>query len=208
MEITHWEFGESVSEARKSILSAAPAFDDITQQIAREMTIVCCWKEPGDCCGHRVQYCVRVGERLFDWFFNSRNGYRAAYFCSPDEGQEANDYFIAKLLPLLLSAHADCAWAHQSLSAPSAKVWMVEPGKGPCCGACTSTWKNPAADATPDISNGRWEYYVGAYEKWGCVAPIEGSLLLMGGFVDSQGNCWIPPDKEDRAVQIHERGWS
>ena len=46
--------------------------------------------------GHRVAlfrrpvYCISVAFPLFDRFFNSRQGYRGAYFRSPYEGLEAN----------------------------------------------------------------------------------------------------------------------
>jgi len=60
--------------------------------------------------GHRVAlfrrpvYCISVAFPLFDRFFNSRHGYRGAYFCSPYEGLEENDVLMRTVSAELIAA--------------------------------------------------------------------------------------------------------
>jgi hypothetical protein len=47
-------------------------------------------------------YCIGIGQPLFDRFYNSVNGYRAAYFVSEETGLEANAAAVEALRPILL----------------------------------------------------------------------------------------------------------
>ena len=78
----------------------------------------------------RVVYCMEVKNELFDLFFNSSCGYRAAYFRSPDEGVNSNATFfkITELIDSSVSRNSGLGseFINQSLLSPSAKVWLAE----------------------------------------------------------------------------------
>jgi len=66
---------------RLPVLTSGIAFIEVTQQIVAEMSILCC--HHSDLAGtgfSRPVYTVQVSHQLFDLFFNSPDGYRAAYF--------------------------------------------------------------------------------------------------------------------------------
>jgi len=122
------------------------------------MEVLCCHLEQCDNKSDfsRVVWCVRVGEPLFDLFFNSPNGYRGAYYQSPYVGLAVNETFIRRVSPVLLDwldAGRDRGFAVESLSSPSAKAWLAEHG-GEMCQRCTGEWGNPV-DEIPEILNGR-----------------------------------------------------
>ena len=52
----------------------------------------------------RPVYCISVAFPLFDRFFNSRQGYRGAYFRSPYEGLEANGVLMRTVSAELIAA--------------------------------------------------------------------------------------------------------
>jgi hypothetical protein len=62
-------------------------------------------------------------------------GYRAAYYRSPFEGLAANQRALEVLLPMLLTAGESersalgRAFIEESLTIPSAKMWLAEKGK-------------------------------------------------------------------------------
>ena len=71
------------------------------------MHVLCCHPDlcsaiRGPSVFERIIYCVKIERPLFDLFFNSFSGYRAAYFRSPYEGLRANAEALATLSPLLI----------------------------------------------------------------------------------------------------------
>src|SRR6185436_17119448 len=109
--------------ARLPILHAGTTFDDITQRIVDGMTVLCCHKSKITDFARPV-YTVAVDRANFDLFFNSPNGYRAAYFRSPGSGFEANVAFLhtvsARLLQDPLSSNSELPKERirQSLATP------------------------------------------------------------------------------------------
>ena len=85
----------------------------------------------------RVIYCLRIDATTFDLFFNSSSGYRAAYFRSPFEGLQANSTALELLTPHLVKSTTDGAmppehFIVESLTSPTAKIWLAEPEVGVC----------------------------------------------------------------------------
>jgi hypothetical protein len=176
------------------------------------MTVLCCHdKDCDDREGfHRIQYCVRVSRPLFDKFFNSRYGYRAEYFKSPEQGLQANRRLLDCLLPSLIHADAsrecpDRAFVRHSLSATSAKAWLAEPSS--ICLQCAGEWKHPPDDPV-EISNRRWELASDPYARWGRTAPAGEKIKVFGAFLNDVGEEYVAQRKERRALDIHEWGWS
>jgi len=212
-----WELSQSLG-SRLAPLCNPPTWEHITQSIASSMDLLCKHEEQcrRDEKFFRAVYCFKVGAPLFDLFFNSVEGYRAAYYRSPYEGLEANSAFIEVVQPRLLEygpvsgAHIDVS---ESLRALSAKVWLAEVGKGLAtvsgepCEHCSGEW-SPPHDLTPEIRNGRWDKLDHLYAKWGSKAPYLTKLRVFGAFVSEHGDEFIPHDKRDRHTQIFHQGWS
>jgi hypothetical protein len=213
-----WEFDPSLGTSRIRELSKPPSFDSVVEQIAREMKILCCDPDPAkeapDKGISRIVFCVQVAPRLFDLFFNSEKGFRAAYYESPERGLEAERKFISVVMPKLLeSGERNCKqwdreFAEKSLTKDSAKVWLAERGKG-LCAKCSGEYGH-AQNNRAEIRNRRWESVVGPHAdaKNGRKAPYLTKLRIFGAFLYENLKVWDPPKKQDRAKQIHEFGWT
>jgi len=76
----------------------------------------------------RYIYCIEVEKKIFDLFFDSRNGYRAWYFRSPYAGLAKNNYFIDLLMPKLIISEKikvdpkDIQQSFNSISSASVRV--------------------------------------------------------------------------------------
>jgi hypothetical protein len=213
-----WEFDQSLGD-RLEALRNPSSFEEITGSIRQEMEVLCLHEDP---CGRhnrffRFVYCIHVGQPLFDLFFNSVQGMRAAFYRSPYHGLEASSAFIESLRPALLRAGPLCTNPHidagESLNALSAKVWLSEVGKGlddikgKSCVHCKGEWSRPQDDI-PEIKNGRWENSDEPYATYGRKAPSLTKLRVFGAFINGSGDEIIPFDKRHRARTIHEVGWS
>lgn len=214
INIERWDYELSLNGDRVKILREAPPFEEITEEIKREMEILCFHSD--ECTDNnpfaRAVYCIQVEENLFDWFFNSENGYRAAYFRSPCDGLKANEYFIQSLMPKLLKSGKTTPnpgknFIEESLKSPSAKVWLVEekhmpdPQKKPCRN-CSGEW-NPD-NKYLKIYNDRWEQEEGHGSK----APYLTKIRIIGAFLNDHYDEFIPSSKRFRAKEINENGWS
>ena len=118
-----------------SNLQKSVEFIEIAKKIAEAMTVLCCHRDNSRTIGNnvtRVVYCIQVKNELFDLFFNSPSGYRAAYFRSPGEGLEANATFFKIVTPKLIgSSHTSnnglgSEFVEGSLLTPTAKVWSAQ----------------------------------------------------------------------------------
>ena len=222
--MTVWNLAPTLGD-RLHALSDPPPYGVILERISADMQVLCCHPNnshdiPGGF--DHVIYCVSVGKDLFDLFFNSRSGYRAAYWRSPYEGLKANADVLSMLTPLLLAStatgnqripHGSSTttkprdFIEQSLRSPSAKVWLVEPQRG-FCEHCNGEWTNPPLGASPEIVNRRWEYSAHADAMKGCRAPYYTKLRVQGAFLTPQFHEAVPERKRYRAQHIHERGWA
>ena len=50
---------------------------------------------------HRAVFQFRVGRNLYDWFYNSRTGYRAQFWISPQAGLQFNQNLMRELVDVL-----------------------------------------------------------------------------------------------------------
>ena len=211
-----WEFTSSVAAERAATLNGVTDFAAIVSRIASTMEILCCHDDP---CTRmagfgRVIYCVKIVPPLFDLFFNSRHGYRAAYFRSPYEGLAANAHALRTLSPALLASPAttscpkDSDFILDSLTSESAKIWLAEAGMGfNDCKGCEGEWMHPADDPV-HIRNGRWDSDPHAHARWGRTAPFLTKLKIMGAHLNDARDEFVPTVKRRRAWDIYERGWS
>lgn len=215
-----WELRLQVEEGmRLPKLRQHVPFEQIAKCVATTMTVLCCHRSPIKGTDfRRVAYCVQIDKDLFDQFFNSESGYRAAYFRSPWSGLGTNAAFMEAVSPSLVSSipSSTCGvspeFIRESLATTSAKVWLAEHGKEVKrdCPGCRGEWSTGTAGDlnTPEIRNGRWEMASGIKSQWGSKAPYLTKLRIMGAFLDEQFNELVPFDKRFRANQIHAFGWS
>lgn len=215
-----WSLKLSTDETvRQPALSAPPSFDVLTNWIAQELKVLCCHKSQIDETGFkRPVYTLSVGHDLFDLFFNSAHGYRAAYFRSPGIGIDTNLRFLGVIADKLIAAPASANSSlsvesiSQSLRTPSAKAWLAEHGNEPDhrCPTCMGEWSasNSGPAELAEIENGRWEFASGLKAEWGRKAPYLTKLRVMGAFLDDRNNEIIPHDKRFRAEEIYKYGWS
>jgi hypothetical protein len=205
----------AVGEDRKRDLDAASSFEAIVTEITARMDVLCCHVEPsqtGPAGFRRPVFCLKVTRPLFDQFFNSRVGYRAAFFRSPYEGLKANNQLLRALLPgLMASEHsAPCneepVFVTESLTSESAKAWLAEAAIG-LCDACRGEWSHPGGDPV-EIRNGRWELQACRNSAWGRTAPYLTKIRVFGGFLNDALHELIPSRKRHRAWEIHQWGWS
>jgi hypothetical protein len=209
-----WQFSPSLGEERVRALSAAPKFAEITERIANTVVVLCCHRQEcdDDRDFSRAVCSLTIPQSLFDLFFNSVHGYRGSYYASPFVGIEANHNFICRLLPLIVSLtdiNSDgltSAFAKESLTSLSAKVWLAEVGLG-LCRHCEGEW-SPPADEAAEILNGRWNIEPSIYGRWGRKAPYYSKLRLIGGFLNARYDEYIPACKRRRAQTLHWSGWA
>jgi hypothetical protein len=213
MAIARWELAPSLGNDRLKKLAAPPPFEAIVEEIKKGMEVLCCDVDPcGDADGfERVVYCIKVCPTLFDLFFNSKTGYRASYYHSPYYGLRANDYFIQALLPALVATDQTTGvktvqFIKESLTSPSAKVWLAEPQRG-LCSRCNGEWKEPK-DGTAEILNDRWEHGDSSNARRGRKAPFFTKIRVLGAFMNARYDEFVPERKRHRAKDIHERGWA
>ncbi len=211
MTLLDWRFSDAVCQSRKQDLMSPPSFEEIAESIKRTMRVRCshvdqCDDEAGY---QRTVYCVVVEKPLFDLFFNSKNGYRAWYFRSCEEGVRKNELFLKSLAPDLIESQsndqASAQMINRSLNAASAKAWLAEVGKG-FCPKCEGDWNAPHVNQA-EILNGRWEHST-SHSGWGSKAPFLEKIRILGAFVNEADGEYIPPRKRNRAGDIHKHGWS
>jgi hypothetical protein len=222
MSALSWKLELLLDESTRlpKLLQPVP-FEQVAEDVAAGMTVLCCHRSCSSIKGtsfSRVAYCVQIERDLFDLFFNSESGYRAAYFRSPWEGLGANVAFLKAVSPKLVGSHLSnsCGlspeFIRESLATPSAKVWLAEHGKEVerDCMVCQGEWSTGSAGdlSRPEIRNGRWELARNVKASWGSKAPYLTKLRILGAFLDEHFNELVPFDKRFRAREIHDLGWS
>jgi hypothetical protein len=213
MTIGKWDLAASLGDVRLSALAEPPSFNSIVHAIRADMQVLCCHPESCDVAigFERIIYCIKIGQPLFDLFFNSKAGYRAAFFQSPYDGQRANTAVIAMLTPALISSSATQAqrplvFIEESLSSSSAKVWLAEPENG-FCAKCSGEWEIPKDDDA-EIFNGRWECDPHRNAVNGRKAPYFTKLRIFGAFLNARYDEVVPARKRHRASHLHQWGWA
>lgn len=204
------------ADSRVRALLKPNSFDDIAGSVVATMRVLCCHRSTiTETEFRRPVYTVQIERDLFDLFFNSPAGYRAAYFCSPGLGVDAN-LLLTQLAASRLIEHPASSgselppdFLRESLATPSAKAWLAECGKEPDhkCAGCRGEW-SAGRTQHGEIKNGRWEHSTDVRAEWGKQAPYLSKLRFIGAFLNDQGSELIPHDKRFRAYDIHRFGWS
>lgn len=214
MSQLYWQFSSALGEQRQRALSSAPPFISIVKRVHDEMQILCGHKDPckDNAAFSRRVYTIQISRELFDLVFNSAWGLRASFYRSAYDGLKDTARLISEAAPLLLQAQTiegDAEEARQSLSSPTAKVWLAECGNEPCrdCGGCKGEW-TPSQDESAEIFNQRWESSTDPKARDGRKAPYFTKLRIYGAFLDSSHNEFTPERKRYRAMQLRDYGWS
>ena len=213
MTVNKWDLAASLGNVRLHALAEPPSFRAIVEAIRADMQVLCCHPERCDVADgfDRIIYCVKIDQTLFDLFFNSRAGYRAAFFQSHYDGLRANTEVIAMLTPSLVSSSATQdqrprVFIEESLSSSSAKVWLAEPEIG-FCAECAGEWKKPKDDDA-EIFNGRWECDPHSNAVNGRKAPYFTKLRIFGAFLNARYDEVVPGRKRHRASHLYQWGWA
>jgi hypothetical protein len=216
MPIARWHLELDRNAADRVALATPPSYETIVELVLLHMQVLCCHLQRSDQhdAFERAVFCVRVSKAAFDWFFNSKKGYRAAYYVSVWEGERANRFFLdsatAELVASDEARDKDPGRVRASLLAPTAKVWLAEAQRGPystSCPSCREGWSTRDAAPRSEILNDRWEN-VPTTNGWGSRAPYMDRLRIVGAFVDDRTNVLIPHDKTQRGLQINATGWT
>lgn len=209
-----WKYINLEDETRIEKLISVNSYEDIIDQIEREMSILCYHVQT---CDDDTQYarpifCIKITEDLFDAFFNSPVGYRGSYFQSIYQGMEVNYQLMKILLPRLSSwaleniPSYNTEFTQEAMLAVSAKAWLAEETLH-LCSACEGEWSDPNVDKT-EIINGRWNNSGQPKARYGRTAPLGSKIRLFGAFLNSHGDEFIPKKKRFRGQEIHDLGWS
>jgi hypothetical protein len=210
--MTRWRFADSLGHERIEALEAARSFEDIARSLAASPGIQCTHIDRCDEASgfSRLVGCMVIDRPLFDLYFNSPFGYRGAYYASPVYGLEMNAFLLRLMAPVLTEFrhHEEMSsdLMLRSLTAPSAKSWLAEVGKG-FCSKCEGDWSSPTDD-TPEILNDRWEVATAPNSRFGRKAPFLERVRVMGAFVNPGGEEYVATRKRTRAQDIHDVGWS
>lgn len=209
-----WSFASSIGAERLSALAQPTSLAEIIERVRTCARVLCVHQR--ECCDlagfSRVVATITIPPPVFDLFFNSADGYRGAYARSPYIGLEANNRILASLLPQVLAAneaqHAGLSpdFVRESLQSPSAKLWLAEIGLH-LCPLCEGEWERPT-DEDAEIQNGTWDHAAGVEAAWGRKAPYFTKLKLVGAFLNSRYDEFVPFHKRHRAQLLHDRGWA
>jgi hypothetical protein len=168
---------------------------------------------------------VRVGLNLYDQFFNSRTGYRAHYWSSPDEGNSFDETLICHLRQAL-SDHIPISVEGCNVIVKFPNEIREEWGGGPCQVTRDFALQSFQPEASKAwicewlITDGRDlnqrqqlgllnpKLIIKRWSEDGLRAPCGEWLDFKGGFVDSSGNATPSKKRTDRASEIHETGWT
>lgn len=225
-----WNFDEvaKVDAPRARRLEAAPAFEMIIAQVKDALSDALAQKQyrcGTDCYqGHRrAIFQFRVSQELYDNFFNSRSGYRAQFWISPDRGHAANLECLDASLQIARASLPDRLDARViettdepyegrrdidvgvrvlplefltvSLAHPAAKIWICER----LITGHQGSLKPITCSSGEQVSVLRWKTTISP-----CPSPEWTWLDLKGGFVGGRQ----PKDSSVRARDIHLHGFS
>jgi hypothetical protein len=224
-----WSFSCLVSPARQSHLLAATDFQQIAQNVARNIYEIRPELErapaPQLRDWARPVFRVRTPRAVADAFFNSPFGYRGAYCESQNAGRCANEYAISLLIDVLRSAAMKDSnlagldtWVSKSLSASAAKTWVwesqlagfpwrdlvTEVQYGPWIKAADE-WLKDKVDM-PQLQGGSRNRWDDRLPFWGVRAPETEWLEVKGAWMVGD----VPQGtlKPNRGQQIADWGWT
>lgn len=213
--ITDWRIADSVCpDRRHRLLEGAPSPEDLitifaeaAMQEERAGSFVVSWCEAGGGSGHyRVEATVRLTDEQFDWLFNGRTGYRAAYWLSVEDGCRFNDLLLQAVEPA-----CEAAWSVAERSVP----W--DHARHSLLGRDSKLWAPERKLLAPDQYEDWGEYDRLVPERWRDVKYNDGTRLplpcpprieVKGTFIDSAGGVWLSAKKARRHECLHEMGFT
>ena len=226
-----WQYTKNISPERIAYLDKEINFNDVINDIRREMVIIDYNIEESKCFNNCIRhgFILSITPKTYDIFFNSKYGYRGQYFLGMKEGKKANRNLIDALKDELIKYTkqnprnvSENQRVENSLNMESAKIWIDQ--------ASSDLNEKQYKDITPDsgIDNRVWHEFAlkvaGDNKKHkssrhknysrrfkavlGLRTPVGVKLEIKGAFLDSEGNEVIGKGKYSRAKQIRYYGFS
>jgi hypothetical protein len=174
----------------------------------------------------RITIQIPVSPELHDHFYNGRQGYRAHYWIAPDDGNDFDNKLVC-LLRQAISSHMPATvegreinirndngtrtdldvgscpisreFALQSLAPEASKAWTCERLITGNCGPLLRL----LSFTGPRLIVEKWKACTA-----GLLAQRGGWLDFKGGFVDDSGKVTPSKERNHRAKQIHDTGWT
>lgn len=160
--------------------------------------------------GVRAILRVRVPELVYDWFFNGRIGYRAAYWVGEQHGIDANQH-TARILTKRLRAPIrvtfegiDRTTAMRSLEADGTKIWVYE--LHDWCGHFEHSIQGN--DRTPRLVVPQWTQPKSVPLGCAPLPPEPFRIIEMKGEVVLGTGTKVTKDAWQRAEEIRQTGWT
>lgn len=199
-----------LDQDRRALLEASVGADALLAEATRttcrnDAVASAKWEDARENPGYsRVKVLIKISRPLFDLIFNGPAGYRAQYYFAPELGEQFNRE-LAAALASAVRANAEVTALHEvrgdalvrSFDGPSAKVWVGHDTK-------------EFGDAPEgELQARRWAESRSS-ESLGLRAPYPANprIELIGAwFNPATSDFWVSPDKEDRALDLHLRGF-
>ncbi len=205
-----WRLAATVDgDRRRRLLEEAPPPERLIADLADAALAEA---RAGALCLHRVQACerpgffrleaaFRVSAALFDWLFNGRTGYRAAYWLSTQHGMLFNAAAVCALEPAIRLAWengllAELEWERFRASAlgQDSKLWV------------TNDSLHFRSECRGMLLPARWAETDGVGT---CLPmPVHPGVDIKGTFLDAKGERWLSELKADRHERLHQRGFT
>ncbi len=209
-----WKISIDVELERRNGLVSSPNFENILENIKKSVRKISLKREPCDDIPgyYRVVAVLECRNcEPIDQFHNSTTGYRAQYLSSPEDGDKANSFAVNILASLVQKRlkdrkpwHWDLAWAHASISDPSAKIWIHQ-----------GLWLRHAREVCQELIVDAWNRnrytcnrYLKKKKRYGRILPgCENRIDFKGAWVSDNGEV-ISTLKPSRADSIHKHGFT
>lgn len=213
VEIEDWPLHARVHGSRRERLCENRPFEEIIG-VVRDSIRATTTSERGDSNPtiRRIRFSVHIDAELVDLFHSSLSGYRAQYFISVHNGDDANRYSVAALRPTLMNScsksyrgRMSLAHAEASLVHPDAKIWIHQ--------GCWVRWRR-LVDSNLRVA--RWmkglessDPKVRKKARWGMLTPSEETRLeVIGGFINPDGSANREYGKGHRAHDLCQYGFT
>ena len=160
---------------------------------------------------------MQVGRSMFDYFFNSKFGYRGQYYISPNRGDEANAQFLGVIVDLLVESTGETAEQNrlirQSVFSSHAKIWINEDEHDPqqpnlIVELTVPEWKAAAKAVRRNLDAAKPVTDKEVDRIFGVQAPEGTRIEVKGAWLDRENREHRTANKIDRAQDIHDFGGS
>jgi hypothetical protein len=128
-----WILREKIGEARMRKLLNSGGYEKLINEMALNAKVILHKRErsKGYPLYYRIVVHLEMNSKLVDSFHNSNFGYRAQYFSSKKNGENANRYALTILTPVILAQlrkkhkyTCPLDWVEKSLNGKFAKIWI------------------------------------------------------------------------------------